>query len=102
MALTGRYDFRKSLTGHLGLQVEYEGTRLSGLLTGKRTACHRWRAATVMDLAAPELRDLIDLRFRPRFASTKQRADPNWLIGVRQDGGPAPRALVYRPTGDSG
>ena len=43
MALTGRYDFRRSLTGHLGLQVEYEGTRLWGLLTGKKTSCQRWR-----------------------------------------------------------
>ena len=102
MALTGRYDFRKSFTGHLGLQVEYEGTRLWGLLTGKRTSCHRWRAATVMDLAAPELRDLIDLRFRLRFASQKQRVDSNWLSGVRQGGVPAPRALVHRPSGDSG
>ena len=29
----------------------------------------RWRDATLMDLAAPEMRHLIDLRFRPHLRS---------------------------------
>jgi hypothetical protein len=63
MALTGRYDFRKSMTGRLRLYVEYNANGFWDFLTGKKTYCHQWRAANIMDLAAPELRHLMDLRF---------------------------------------
>jgi hypothetical protein len=101
MALTGRFNFRKTLTGRLRLQVEYEGASLWGFLTGKRTACRRWRDATVLDLAAPELRTLIDQRFRPQWASEGQRSVPDWFRDARHDQGSAPRALTYRSTGDN-
>ena len=96
MALTGRFNFRKTLTGRLRLQVEYEGASLWGFLTGKRTACRRWRDATVLDLAAPELRTLIDHRFRPQFIPESQRPVPDWFRDARQEQGSAPRALTYR------
>jgi hypothetical protein len=101
MALTGRFNFRKTLTGRLRLQVEYEGASLWGFLTGKRTACCRWRDATVLDLAAPELRTLIDQRFRPQWASEGQRSVPDWFRDARQDQRSAPQALTYRSTGDN-
>ena len=101
MALTGRFNFRKTLSGRLRLQVEYEGASLWSFLTGKKTACRRWRDATVLDLAAPELRTLIDQRFRPQWASEGQRSVPDWFRDARQDQGSAPRALTYRSTGDS-
>ncbi len=102
MALTGRFNFRKTLTGRLRLQVEYEGASLWSFLTGKKTACRRWRDATVLDLAAPELRTLIDQRFRPQLASEGQRSVPDWFRDARQDQGSAPRAPTYRSTRDSG
>jgi len=101
MALTGRFNFRKTLTGRLRLQVEYEGAGLWSFLTGKRTACRRWRDATVLDLAAPELRTLIDQRFRPQWASEGQRSVPDWFRDAQQEQGSAPRALTYRSTGDN-
>ncbi len=63
MALTGRYDFRRTMTGRLRLYVEYNANGFWDFLTGKKTYCHQWRAANIMDLAAPELRHLMDLRF---------------------------------------
>jgi hypothetical protein len=39
MALTGRFDFRRTVTGHLRLWVEYDANSFWGFLTGrKRTA----------------------------------------------------------------
>ena len=100
MALTGRFNFRKTFTGRLRLQVEYEGASLWGFLIGKTTACRRWRDATVLDLAAPELRTLIDQRFRPQFTSESQRSVPDWFRDARQEQGSEPRVLTYRSNGD--
>ncbi len=68
MGLTGKYQFRKTLWGKVVLQVEEEvKPRWSKPGALKR----RWRDATQMDLAAPEMRPLIDMRFKPhlRFLS---------------------------------
>ena len=63
MALTGTINFRKSLFGGIVLQVEEEvKPRFSNKM--KR----RWRRATLMDLAQPELRILIDMRSHPYVA----------------------------------
>jgi hypothetical protein len=63
MALTGTINFRKSLFGGIVLQVEEEvKPRFSGKM--KR----RGRRATLMDLAQPELRILIDMRSHPYVA----------------------------------
>ena len=66
MALTGKFRFRKTLWGKIVLQFEEEvkpfwGRHKPGPLKP------RWRDATLMDLAAPEVRPLIDMRFRPQF-----------------------------------
>jgi hypothetical protein len=58
MGLTGGYRFRKGLRGKTVLQVEEEFTPFwsaSGVV--KR----RWRDATMIDLADPTLRSLLDL-----------------------------------------
>jgi hypothetical protein len=65
MPLTGRYDFRKTLSGKLVLILEEDVTALSPLRRGRTR--RRWRKATVMDLAATELRPLMDLRSKPNY-----------------------------------
>jgi hypothetical protein len=62
MSLTGRFNFRRTFTGKVVLQVEEE--RRAVLSSGFRK---RWRDAKVLDLAAPTLRKLIDLRMRPHY-----------------------------------
>jgi hypothetical protein len=64
MPLTGKFTFRRSLTGKLLLQVEEEVARWRpfGRPAGTKK---RWRDAKQLDLAAPEMRALIDLRFKP-------------------------------------
>src|SRR3954447_22577192 len=66
MALTGRFDFRKTLTGRLILFVE-EDVAPPFARFRKRSTRRRWRRARVMDLAATELRKLIDFRLKPQF-----------------------------------
>jgi len=65
MPLTGRFDFRKTLSGKLVLILEEDVTALSPLRKGRTR--RRWRKATVMDLAATELRPLMDLRSKPNY-----------------------------------
>ena len=65
MGLTGKFKFRKKLWGKIVLRVEEVKPFWSKSGALKR----RWRDATLMDLAAPEMRHLIDLRFRPHLRS---------------------------------
>lgn len=66
MALTGRFTFRRSFWGKILLVVEEEVPAIWPM--SRRTPYRkRWRPATLMDLAAPELRMLIDLRYKPQF-----------------------------------
>ena len=65
MALTGRFNFRRSWFGKLVLEVEEEVKPLFG--GDKKPTKRRWRRATLIDLAQPEMRPLIDLRFQPYF-----------------------------------
>jgi hypothetical protein len=65
MALTGKIDFRKGWFGSLVLQVEEDVKPLFG-----RKVKRRWRRATAMDLAHPELRVLIDMRSRPHLGAS--------------------------------
>ncbi|MGO4573947.1 hypothetical protein [Microvirga sp. 2TAF3] len=97
MALTGRYNFRRSLTGRLVLQVEYEARAFWSYFTGRNTYKRRWRNANVMDLAAPELRTLVDLRYRPRFMPQPTH---DWPMASRPLEAIPPRSIQYRPEGD--
>jgi len=74
MALTGRFDFRKTLTGKIALRVEEEVPAFWSR-SGQRPMKKRWRDATLIDLAAPEMRALIDLRFRPHFGALHVEVD---------------------------
>jgi hypothetical protein len=83
VALTGKFSFRKSFWGRIVLQVEEEVKpfwRRSKPGPLKR----RWRDATLMDLAAPEMRPLIDLRFKGQFRFQSQAAPD--VIAVPRDG----------------
>ena len=75
MPLTGKFRFRKSFWGRIVLQLEDE---VKPFWAKPGALKRRWRDATLMDLAAPELRPLIDLRFRPqfRFQSAPTQAVP--------------------------
>ncbi len=66
MSLTGRFTFRRTFWGKIVLQVEEE-VRPIWRFWHQGARRRRWRDATLMDLAAVELRPLMDLRSRPRF-----------------------------------
>jgi hypothetical protein len=84
MALTGRFNLRKTFTGRIVLQVEEEVRSFWSRLTGKNKLRRRWRDAHMMDLAAPELRSLVDLRFRPRYMPQAQETVQDWPKASRQ------------------
>jgi hypothetical protein len=70
MSLTGRFELRRTWTGKIVLQIEEE---VKNRWPGRKAAFRRrWRDATVMDLANPEMRPLIDLRRRPRAVTSSQ------------------------------
>jgi hypothetical protein len=88
MSLTGKFRHRRSWR-KLVLQVEEVRARWP---TRKRKA--RWRDATIMDLAAPELRPLIDLGKRTLFA-------PRPVEAVASDSrGPERESLTHSEFGD--
>jgi hypothetical protein len=66
MPLTGRFNLRRTMGGRIVLQVEEEVKRLWPF-SRKQPTKRRWRDATIMDLAQPELRPLMDLRYKPGF-----------------------------------
>ncbi|MCG7394160.1 hypothetical protein MHY87_14725 [Microvirga sp. ACRRW] len=82
MALTGRFNLRKSFSGRIILQVEEEVKSAWGLFSRTPKLRRRWRDATSMDLPATELRSLMDLRNRPRFIA--QAFEPTQVIRPTQ------------------
>ena len=84
MALTGRFNLRKTFTGRIVLQVEEEVKGFWSFLTGSTKLRRRWRDAGVLDLAAPELRSLVDLRFRPRYMPQSYEPAQDWPKAPRQ------------------
>src|SRR3954462_9418988 len=64
MALTGKFRHRKALWGKIVLQVEEVKPFWSRSKPGALK--RRWRDATLMDLAVPEMRPLIDMGSKPR------------------------------------
>jgi hypothetical protein len=83
MPLTGRFNFRRTLTGRIVLQVEedkpYRWSR-------KGKTRRHYRDANVMDLANPEMRALIDLRNKPQYVQRLSRA-PEEMPGVSDGAG---------------
>lgn len=79
MGLTGKIQFRKGWLGGMILLVEEEVKPLF-----RRTVRLRWRRATLMDLAEPELRILVDMRSRPHVgACTLLPPLPAWAASDR-------------------
>jgi hypothetical protein len=68
MGLTGKFKFRKALWGKIVLQIEEE-VKPFWSHSKAEALKRRWRDTTLMDLAAPEMRTLIDMRFRPHLRS---------------------------------
>ena len=66
MGLTGKFKFRKTLWGKIVLQIEDE---VKPFWSKPDALKRRWRDATLMDLADPQMRYLIDMRFRPHLRS---------------------------------
>jgi hypothetical protein len=88
MAMTGRFDFRKSLlSGKIVLRVEEEVKALWSR-SGERPMKKRWRDATLVDLTTPEMRTLIDARFRPNGRNHRIEVDgTSALFGTNVAGG---------------
>lgn len=76
MPLTGRFNLRRTMGGKIVLQVEEEVKRLWPF-SRKQPTKRRWRDATIMDLAQPELRPLMDLRYKPGFDWLRIYGQPN-------------------------
>lgn len=88
MALTGNFEFRKTFWGKIVLRVEDEvkpfwSRSKPGVL--KR----RWRDATLMDLAAPEMRYLIDSGLKP-WARPQSQPTQSRVFGPQRTEMPAP------------
>jgi hypothetical protein len=66
MAITGRFNFRKTLTGKLVLQVETERPSWWPFARAASPG-HVWRDATPKDLTAVELQQLLNLRRNPGY-----------------------------------
>ncbi|HWE20782.1 MAG TPA: hypothetical protein VG758_27015 [Hyphomicrobiaceae bacterium] len=79
MALTGRFNFRRTWFGGLALDVEED---VRPLFARGAKLKRRWRRATLMDLAQPEMRPLIDLRLQPVFMTRAARRWTNATEGV--------------------
>jgi len=102
MSVTGKFSFRRSFRGRIVLQVEEE-VKTFWPFSRKSPMRRRFRDATLMDLAAPELRALIDLRHKPHFAALSPyyyppRAAPLAVADASED---APTAL-HLPPGTQG
>jgi hypothetical protein len=90
MALTGKFKHRKALWGRIVLQVEEEVKPF-----WSRSAKPRWRDATLMDLAAPEMRCLIDMGLKPwtrsqRLPAAKVADAPRTGLSASVEAVPAP------------
>ena len=99
MGLTGKFKFRKTLWGKIVLQVEEE---VKPFWSRSKPAAlkRRWRDASLMDLAAPEMRTLIDLRFRPHLRSQSIFASEATAAHREQHEADGVEAQAPRPNGD--
>ncbi len=80
MGLTGRFDFRRKWTGKIVLRVEEEVPAFWSR-SGEHKVKRRWRNATLMDLAATEMRALMDLRMRPQYMAHHVEVERATAIG---------------------
>jgi len=89
VALTGRFNFRKTLTGKVVLQLEED---VKAWWPSRKRTKRRWRDAAPMDLARPELRPLIDLRAKPNYQAQSYKLEELDLdeATLPMQGGPPP------------
>jgi hypothetical protein len=66
MSLTGKFAFRRTLTGKIVLKVEEE-VKIPWPLSRTAKSRTRWRDAKMADLTEAEMRSLMDLRNRPQL-----------------------------------
>ncbi len=85
MALTGRYDFKKTLTGKVILRVEEDVPSLWSR-SGERKTKKRWRNATLMDLTTPEMRMLMDMRMKPLLVTRPATPGASVVVVERSRG----------------
>lgn len=97
MPLTGKFTFRRSFWGRIVLQVEEE-VRTSWPFSRKTPTKRRFRDATLMDLAAPELRTLIDLRHKPRLDLHQYYYTPAAPAPLSEEGEGAPPPTPVFPS----
>jgi hypothetical protein len=105
MALTGKFKHRKALWGKIVLQVEEE---VKPFWRRSKTSVPklRWRDATLMDLAAPEMRFLIDMGLKPWTRSQNLSAPSKVSDSLRSEmpqpiertPAPIPQATGTSPT----
>ena len=97
MGLTGRFNLRKTFSGRIILQVEEEKKSFWSFFAKEVKLRRRWRDAKMIDLAAVELRPLMDMRDRTYnpFSHLATRAtpqparepEPTLTVVVEQDPG---------------
>lgn len=66
MSLTGKFAFRRTLTGKIVLKVE-EDVKAPWPFSRTGVSRKRWRDARMADLTEAEMRSLMDLRNRPQL-----------------------------------
>ena len=99
MGLTGKFKFRKTLWGKTVLQIEEE-VKPFWSRSQPDTLKRRWRDATLMDLAAPEMRTLIDMRFRPHLRHQSSFAPETTTTHREQHEADGVEAQGPRPNGE--
>ena len=95
MPLTGRFRFRRSLTGSVILQLEHETGALWPLSrAGKRR--HTWRDARIVDLLQPQMHGLLELEhFVEEFPAANHGALAVPLARRRISPGERPQAAPF-------
>ena len=97
MPLTGKFRFRKTLWGKIVLQLEEEAKPFWSKSGAPK---RRWRDATLMDLADPVMRPLIDMRFRPHFQSQNSFAAEATTARRERHGADGVEEQAPRPDGE--
>ena len=97
MGLTGKFKFRKTLWGKIVLQIEEE---VKPFWSKSGALKRRWRDATLMDLADPQMRFLIDMRFRPRLRHQSSFAPEAATTHREQHEADGVQVQALRPNGE--
>ncbi len=99
MGLTGKFKFRKTLWGKIVLQVEEE-VKSFWSRSNPEARKRRWRDATLMDLADPQMRFLIGMRFRPHLRHQSRLAPEATTAHREQHEADRAEVQVPRPNGE--